>query len=211
MHKADMAGESGWDNCERWIQFGLNFQGDPAIRYVPPTNIPPFIALNPSRTNRSVQVSNTLSIVVTVSERDGDSTQLWATNLPAGAVFPTTNGLAPMTNTFSWTPVAGQTGVFAVVFFAGDKDGTNSIGVRITVREAGVALDISGYRIVQYNSYTNYAITDGTEVPARGYVIIARNNTRTQFTNFWKCSLGTNVAFINSGQQVPGDQRAGAV
>jgi hypothetical protein len=31
MHKADMAGSSGANGAYRWIQFGLNFQGDPAM------------------------------------------------------------------------------------------------------------------------------------------------------------------------------------
>ena len=38
MHKADMASQSGTDDCERWIQFGMNLLGDPALKM--PRDVP---------------------------------------------------------------------------------------------------------------------------------------------------------------------------
>jgi endonuclease I len=52
--------------------------------------------------------------------------RLWASGLPAGAVFNGATGAAPLFASFSWTPTESQTGTHAVVFHAGDKDGTNS-------------------------------------------------------------------------------------
>jgi hypothetical protein len=45
MHKADMASLSSKDDCERWIQFGVNLLGDPALkmpRDVPVPSAPSF-------------------------------------------------------------------------------------------------------------------------------------------------------------------------
>ncbi|GEM_PF-521603 len=45
MHKADMASQSTTDDCERWIQFGMNLLGDPALkmpRDVPVLSAPSF-------------------------------------------------------------------------------------------------------------------------------------------------------------------------
>ncbi|MBU1694065.1 MAG: hypothetical protein KKC51_08895, partial [Verrucomicrobia bacterium] len=136
MHKADMAGLCGVNDCERWIQFGLNLQGDPAI--LPDvtggavSNVAP--VLN-SIGGKNVTVSNLLSFVVTATEAEGNATRLWATNLPAGATFPTVTNTYTITNTFNWTPTV--TGTWQVAFLAGDKDGTNSEQVVISVTVGG--------------------------------------------------------------------------
>lgn len=63
--------------------------------------------------------------------------------------------------------------------------------------------DISGWKIVQANATLNYTIPNGTRIPRDGYVIVARNATKSAFESFWGVSLGTNVVYINSGDTMP--------
>lgn len=102
------------------------------------SDLMPDIAVNPSGSQKSVQVSNELTFVISATEIPndaGDTITLWATNLPSGSLFSTVQGTSVLTNTFSWTPQA--TGTYTVAFFAGDKDGTNSLDIGITVLPAG--------------------------------------------------------------------------
>jgi len=135
MHKVDMIPQCRDDGCERWIQFGLNFQGDPAMLPWAATNAAPILTLSPGSTNKTMIVGHALSFRLSAYEPDGDTITLSASGVPDGAVFspnPTT-GSSPLTNSFEWTALS--TGIYQMVFSAGDKDGTNSLGVQIRVVE----------------------------------------------------------------------------
>ncbi|NCD22528.1 MAG: hypothetical protein EOL90_06275 [Spartobacteria bacterium] len=106
------------------------------IPVIPPSNMPPSIAIVPNDTSLSVAVGNEISFAITGSEIPNDAADqitLRATGLPAGASFPEVSGTSVLTNVFSWTPAA--TGTTVVSFFAGDKDGTNQIDVTIQAYE----------------------------------------------------------------------------
>ncbi len=302
MHKADMISLSGTYDCERWIQFGLNFQGDPAL--LPPSNAdqPPSLAFTPSGNSKVVCISNLLSVVVTASENDGDALSLWATGVPSGATFDPNPkaGFSAVTNLFSWTPLV--TGAYEVAFFAGDKDGTNTLVlsisvtgpvynvapvftapdatnilvtisnavgfsvaastfpdadevclwaedvpawaqfsgvtnngmatnwfqgvpttagtnlvrffaadkdgtnsrlVRIIARLPSESLDISGYRLKQYNSSVTYTLPPGTEIAKEGCVLLVRNMDQSAFEAHWGVTLSPSVAFINTAGSIP--------
>ena len=128
MHKADMVSQSGTDDCERWIQFGMNLQGDPVLTLEALGDLPPAIQPVPAQ---SVTVGQALSFGVSATESDGDTMRLTASGLPSGAAFAGATGTVSVSSTFNWTPAA--TGSYSVTFFAGDKDGTNSTAVGITV------------------------------------------------------------------------------
>ena len=131
MHKADMISSSGANGSERWIQFGLNLQGDPAILPTPatqPTQSPPFL---PAIGNQSTAVGQALQFTVVAQKTDGDAiTNLWATGLPSGATF--TPGASFTNGTFSW-PNPAATGSYSVGFSAADNDGASSISVSVRV------------------------------------------------------------------------------
>ncbi|HYH08862.1 MAG TPA: lamin tail domain-containing protein [Thermoanaerobaculia bacterium] len=63
--------------------------------------------------------------------------------------------------------------------------------------------DLSGYKLVQANATLNYTFPSGTVIPNGGYVIVARNATKTQFEAFWGVTLGSNVVYINSADTMP--------
>ncbi len=88
--------------------------------------LPPTLAFDPTNANLVAAYGNRFQFDVKVAEPNGDAVRLWATGLPAGAVFAGATGLTPLASTFAWTPTSVQTGLHSVVFHAGDKDGTNS-------------------------------------------------------------------------------------
>ena len=87
---------------------------------------PPTLLFSPDTNFVLTAYSNLVNLAVTATEPNVDDVRLWATGLPAGASFSATNGAAPLISAFSWRPTSAQTGTHAVVFYAGDKDGTNS-------------------------------------------------------------------------------------
>lgn len=163
------------------------------------SNQPPI--LNPIG-NKSVAVSNLLQFAVSASDPvDGDAICLWATNVPAWASFSTVTNAGAVTNTFSGTPVTA--GTYTVYFFAGDKDGTNSETVTISVTGGGSNLDISGWTLIQSNGLIRYTFPAGTIVAPGGYVIVARSASQAGFESFWGVSLGAQVTFLRSTNECP--------
>jgi len=107
------AGQVAIDNIS-WTSYG---GADPE---------PPVLLFSPDTNNVLTEHSSPVQMQVTATEPNEDTVRLWATGLPAGAVFAGVTGAAPLMASFDWTPTSAQTGTHAVVFFAGDKDGTNS-------------------------------------------------------------------------------------
>jgi cysteine-rich repeat protein len=63
--------------------------------------------------------------------------------------------------------------------------------------------DLSGWKLKQYNSSQTYTFAAGTSVTVGGYVIVARNATKTQFQTTWGVTLNSNVTYLNSGGTIP--------
>lgn len=87
---------------------------------------PPTLSFSPDITHTLTEYGKPVQLDVSAYENNLDTVRLWAEGLPAGAVFAGATGAAPLMASFAWTPAESQTGTHAVVFFAGDKDGTNS-------------------------------------------------------------------------------------
>ena len=94
-------------------------------------NKPVFAAL----ADQDIVESNRLNFAVTATDLfDGDPVTLTASNLPAGATFPATNGNA----TFIWNNPA-PTGTYSASFYAADKDGTTVKTISIAVLTTSLA------------------------------------------------------------------------
>ena len=90
------------------------------------SNKPPVFGYLP---NQSIVESNLLTFAVVATDPyDGDPITLTASNLPAGASFPVTNGLG----TFIWESPE-PTGTYTVGFYAEDKDGTTEKTIDVAV------------------------------------------------------------------------------
>lgn len=114
------AGQVAIDNVV-WTSYGGSAPEPPAIIFSPDTN------------SILTAYSNVIRLTVTATEPNVDTVRLWASGLPPGAAFAGATGAAPLIASFSWTPSAAQTGFHSVVFYAGDKDGTNSRAFSIEV------------------------------------------------------------------------------
>ncbi|MBP7570673.1 MAG: lamin tail domain-containing protein, partial [Acidobacteria bacterium] len=190
MHKADMISLCGTDEAERWIQFGLNLLGDPALKLpveVVPTNTPPVLA---AIGNKSVTWSNTLQFAVTAAATDADPVTLTCSNKPAAATFWSsgTNGL------FSWTN-AGPVGVYTVSVYAADNDGADFETFTITVSAGGTASDLFISEYIEGASSEKYVeIFNGTgaEVDLSDYalVLFANGATTPTTSNILSGTLG---------------------
>jgi hypothetical protein len=74
------------------------------------------------------------------------------------------------------------------------------------VEDLGATQDLSRFDLVQFNTTIEFFIPTGTIVKRGGYLVIARNATKTQFQNFYGRTLPNNVVYINAaatGQTFP--------
>jgi hypothetical protein len=95
-------------------------------------NVPPVLG---AIGNKSVTLGSNLQFQVSATPTDADPVTLTASNLPGDATFDSTNE----NGTFLWTN-ASPTGVTNVIFYATDKDGSDSEPITITVGEASSEL-----------------------------------------------------------------------
>jgi endonuclease I len=107
------SGQVAIDNVV-WTPYGGADPEPPEVLFVPNTN------------SLLTEHSSAIGLEVTATEPNEDATRLWVSGLPSGASFSGATGLTPLASTFAWTPTESQTGLHSVIFYAGDKDGTNS-------------------------------------------------------------------------------------
>ena len=130
-HSGDLAINVGGNFTLKFIQ-NNNQSGQVAIDNVFWTSYggaapePPALLFSPNSNSVITAYSNAVNLTVTATEPNTDSVHLWAAGLPIGATFVGATGATPLISAFAWTPTSAQTGTYSVVFYAGDKDGTNS-------------------------------------------------------------------------------------
>ena len=110
------------------------------------------------------------------------------------------------TSPYSWswdttTATNGSHSLTSKAYDAALNVGT-STSVSVTVSN-GLPVNIGGWTLTQANATLNYTIPAGTTIPSKGYVIIARNATKTAFQTFWGVTLASNVVYINSADTMP--------
>ncbi|HYM61788.1 MAG TPA: Ig-like domain-containing protein [Thermoanaerobaculia bacterium] len=105
---------------------------------------------------------------------------------------------------WSWDTTTASNGSHSLTSKAYDAVGNvgTSTAVNVTVNNP-TGTDISGWVLTQANATINYTIPAGTVIPANGYVIIARNATKSAFQTFWGVTLASNVVYINTGNTCP--------
>ena len=195
MHKADMISQCAANGSERWIQFGLNLQGDPAVLPFPatqPAQSPPFM---PAIGNQATALSNALLFVVSAQPTDGDAiTNLWAAGLPVGATF--TPGAGNTNGTFSWTSPS-PTGTYSITFSAADNDGTSSISVTLRVTNSA---PVSGPAVIRSQGFEGSADDNWASVSTPGSGTIAVSTER--FMSGAKSLKMSGSASLNSDPAV---------
>ncbi|HOO21749.1 MAG TPA: C25 family cysteine peptidase, partial [Kiritimatiellia bacterium] len=176
MHKADMASLSSKDDCERWIQFGVNLLGDPALkmpRDVPVPSAPSFTSA--SSFGATTGVEKTHSVVA--SGYPTPVLSLQSSSASAGSYsFVASSGV------LTYQPPAADEGTKTFTFVATNTQGSVTQIVSATVTLAPPAApasiwasatnttdftaawssvaDATGYRL-DVSTNSNFAVSDG--------------------------------------------------
>ncbi|MCX7846468.1 MAG: C25 family cysteine peptidase [bacterium] len=183
-HKADMIPLCGAYGAERWIQFGLNYQGDPAILFGQvETNQPPVLQ-TPAQRQLGLAGAPVQFTVRADDPTDADVITLRAQDVPEWAVFATVSNKGSVTGTFHG--IAPQPTVADITFVASDKDGSTSATVRVVVGAAGVcsALFISEYgEGTGYNKYLELYNGTSNHIDLSGYSLRKQINGAGPYTN----------------------------
>jgi beta-lactamase superfamily II metal-dependent hydrolase len=144
----------------------------------------------------------TLSGTVSVAASASDNVGVTKVELYLDGTLQSTDTTSPYS--WSWNTTTATNGSHSLTSRAYDL--ANNVGtsaaVSVTVSN-GVAVNIGGWTLTQANSARTYAIPAGTTIASHGYVIVARNATKTAFESFWGVTLGANVVFINSADTIP--------
>jgi beta-lactamase superfamily II metal-dependent hydrolase len=145
----------------------------------------------------------TVSGTTTVSAAASDNVGVTKVEFYLDGVLQSTVTASPYS--WIWTTTAASNGAHSLTtkaYDAASNSGT-SPAVSVTVSNVTTGRDLSGWKVTQANATLNYLIPAGTTVPSKGYVIIARNATKTAFQTFWGRTLASNVVYINSADTMP--------
>ncbi len=105
---------------------------------------------------------------------------------------------------WSWNTTGTGNGTHSLTSKAYDAAGNTGTSAVVSVTVSnGLPADISGWKVTQAKSTLNYTIPAGTVIASKGYVLIARNATKTQFQAFWNRTLASNVVYVNSANAMP--------
>jgi cytochrome c551/c552 len=63
--------------------------------------------------------------------------------------------------------------------------------------------DLSGFTIEQANGFIDFTLPPGTTVPHGGFLIVARNASKSAFQTFWGKTLPANAVYVNSATTTP--------
>ncbi len=127
MHKADMASQCGSNAEERWIQFGVNLLGDPAIKMPTGEDVPaaPTFGANPGPVSATTGVAKTFTVAASGSPAPVLSLQ--STTASTGYTFTAGTGL------LSYTPPTNDVGTNTFTFRATNTQGVATQVVIVTV------------------------------------------------------------------------------
>ena len=178
MHKADMVSLCGSDGSERWIQFGLNLLGDPALKM--PTGgavvSAPVFGANPGPLAATAGVA--VAFVVSASGSPAPALVLRSTTASSGYSFTAGTGQ------LNYTPPGADVGARTFTFTASNSQGVATQVVSVTVSAAPLA------------------------PPAAPTAIWASATNSTDFTAAWsavtdatgyRLDVGTNSSFSAGG------------
>jgi hypothetical protein len=139
-HKATFAGSSGSNGAYRWIMFGLNFQGDPALHFLSPGGSKPDLVIQSiSHEPATVLPGDTVTFTVTVRNQGtaaagSFSTGFWSDRSAAPAIgdapdgSQTTGSLAAgATATLTFTATAGSAGTCKAWAYADRNGGASEV------------------------------------------------------------------------------------
>ncbi|HYM60781.1 MAG TPA: Ig-like domain-containing protein [Thermoanaerobaculia bacterium] len=140
----------------------------------------------------------TVSGTVAVNATASDNVGVTKVEFYLDGTLKSTDTTSPYS--WSWDTTSSSNGSHTLTAKAYDAAGNigTSSAIPVTVDNVVTGTDISGWVITQQNATINYTIPAGTVIPARGYVIIARQATKAAFETFWGVTLGANVVYLTT-------------
>jgi beta-lactamase superfamily II metal-dependent hydrolase len=144
----------------------------------------------------------TVSATTTVSASASDNVGVTKVEFYLDGALKSTDTTSPYS--WSWDTTTATNGSHSLTTKA--YDAALNVGTSTTVSVTvsnGVPVNIGSWTLTQANATLTYTIPAGTTIPSKGYVIIARNATKTAFQTYWGVTLGANVVFINSADTMP--------
>ena len=144
----------------------------------------------------------TVSGTTTVSASASDNVGVTKVEFYLDGALKSTDTTSPYS--WSWGTTGTPNGTHSLTSKAYDAAlnvGT-SAAVSVTVSN-GVPVDVSGWTITQANATQTYTIPANTVIPSHGYLIVARNATKSAFQTFWARTLASNVVYINTADTMP--------
>ena len=142
----------------------------------------------------------TVSGTTVVSASASDNVGVTHVEFYVDAALQSTDAAPPYN--WSWDTGLMPDGSHTLTSKAYDAAGNvgTSRAVSVTVSNS---LDISNWKIVQANAANTFFLPAGTVVRDNGYVVIARNATKSEFEAFWNVTLPGNVTYINAAGAFP--------
>ena len=169
MHKADMVSSCNTYAEERWIQFGVNLLGDPAIRMPTGEEIPvaPSFGANPGPVSATTGVAKTFS--VSASGSPTPVLALLSTTASTGYTFTAASGL------LSYTPPTADVGTQTFTFRATNTEGAATQTVSVTVALAAPAAPASVW--ASATNTASFTAAWSTSAAATGYQLDVATNS----------------------------------
>jgi len=153
--------------------------------------------------NSSANQTVTVNITDDALEEDDEVFTFSLQNITGGTV-----AAAGINDAFFLTIVDNDRSLFISEY----SDATDFIYEFVEIyNDKNYAVDMSGYKLQQYNASHTYTIPSGTIIPSKGFVIVGRNSTQAAFETNWGIVLDAlNVVYLNSGgsavPQINGDE-----
>src|SRR3954471_22021514 len=144
----------------------------------------------------------TVSGTTTVSASASDNVGVTKVEFYLDGALQATDTTSPYS--WSWNTTGTTNGSHSLTSKAYDAalNAGTSPALSVTVSN-GVPVNIGGWTLTQANATLTYTIPTGTTIPSKGYLIIARNATKSAFQTFWGRTLAANVVYINSADTMP--------
>ncbi len=144
----------------------------------------------------------TVSGTTTVSATASDNVGVTKVEFYLDGALKSTDTTSPYS--WSWATTGSINGAHLLTSKAYDAAGNIGISVAVSVTVSnGVPINVGGWTITQANATQTYTIPANTVIPSHGYLIVARNATKSAFQTFWGRTLASNVVYINTADTMP--------
>jgi hypothetical protein len=171
----------------------------------------PAVALTAPAAGATITCTDT---TVTGTASDASGIQSAEVQIDGGAWTAATFNATAGTFSFAWASSGATSGSHTLAARATDASCNHNVGTTaarsVTVANGscgggGTSSDVSGWKLTQQNSTQTYTLPAGTTIASKGYLIVARDATKSAFEAFWRggTPLPSNVTFVDSAGVMP--------